>query len=96
MIKDNDRSCYSIELEFDVFENLEQYKNILKYWQWDEQNSTKRMMFSTSLRKWQTFRRIQQRDRRNYVSRNWFQKFLKFVRERRRKYELNDDVHLRE
>lgn len=54
------------------------------------------MVFSAQLLEWEAFRRRQQVDRRTYVPRNLFHKFLEFLRERRRKYGLDGDVHLRE
>jgi hypothetical protein len=31
LINENDQSCYSIELEFEIFHNSEQYKNLFEY-----------------------------------------------------------------
>ena len=96
MIKDNGRPCYPIELGFDVFENPGQYKDILEYWQSDLQIAEKKLVFSAQWREWELFRRIQQSNRRKFVARAGFPKFLEFVRERRRKYGLDGDVHFRE
>lgn len=62
----------------------------------DLQTAEEKLVFTAQLRKWESFRRIQQGDRRNYVSRGWFHKFLEFVRERRRKHGLDGDVQFRE
>lgn len=93
MIKGNGRPCYPIELGFDVFDN-EQYKDILEYWQ--RERSSGRRVFSAQLFEWEEFRRSQQCDRRKYVRHDWFHKFQEIVRERRRKFGLDGDVHLRE
>ena len=66
----------------------------MEYWQ--REKSSDRRIFSTQLFEWEEFRRSQQHDRRYYVRRDWFHRFQEFLRERRRKFGLDGDVHLRE
>ena len=93
LIEDNGRPCYPIELGFGVFDN-EQYKDILEYWQTEK--SSGRLVFSTQLSEWQGFRRRQLHDHSWAVRHHWFHRFQELIRERRRKFGLDGDVHLRE
>ena len=94
LIEDSGRPCYPIELGFGVFDNPGQYRDILEYWQ--REDSSDRLVFSAQLFDWKDFRSRQQHNRRRYVSRDRFFKFQEVHRDRRRKYGLDGDVHLRE
>ncbi len=94
LIKDNGRPCYPIELGFDVFGTPGQYEDIIEYWQQDTGAWEKRLVFSAQLSRWKSFRNRQQRDRQYCVRYDWFPKLHEFLRNRRRKFGLDGDVHL--
>ena len=94
LIKDNGRPCYPIELGFDVFEDPGQYKDILEYWEHDGGPWPKRRVFSAQLDRRKYFRHRQRRGRQYYVRHDPSSELQKFVRERRRKFGLNDDTRL--
>ena len=51
-------------------------------------------MFSAQLNRWKSFRNRQQRDRQYCVRHDWFLKLHELLRDRRRKFGLDGDVHL--